>query len=229
METVINDDTRALRPGSRLEGGKYTIEKTLGEGGFGITYLASHTWLNKQVAVKEFFMRQLCWRDATTSEVAVGSTGSRETVRMMRRKFVKEAQTIAALDDERVIRIHDIFEENGTAYYVMEYIAGGSLADLVRSKIRQDKGKATRKRPENIQKATRKHPENVQEIILDILRSSPAAGRKTLSMLTGETEGRIKYQLKVLQDKGVLKRRGPAKGGHWEIVQDERFKTKKQD
>lgn len=99
----------------------------------------------------------------------------------------------------------------------------------VYANIRQDKGKATRKRPENIQKATRKHPENVQEIILDILRSSPAAGRKTLSMLTGETEGRIKYQLKVLQDKGVLKRRGPAKGGHWEIVQDERFKTKKQD
>ena len=131
METTINDDTLALRAGSRLQGGRYTIEKTLGEGGFGITYLATQAGQERRVAVKEFFMRQLCGRDATTSEVTVGSTGSRKTVAMMRRKFVKEAQTIARLDNQHVIRIHDIFEENGTAYYVMEYIAGGSLEDKV--------------------------------------------------------------------------------------------------
>ena len=86
------------------------------------------------MAVKEFFMGQFCERDATTSAVTVGSRGSRETVEMARRKFVKEAQTIAALDNRHVIRIHDIFEGNGTAYYVMEYLPGGSLADLVKAR-----------------------------------------------------------------------------------------------
>lgn len=127
-------DTQALRAGSELEGGKYRIERTLGMGGFGITYLATQAGLNRHVAVKEFFMGQFCERDATTSAVTVGSRGSRETVEMARRKFVKEAQTIAALDNRHVIRIHDIFEGNGTAYYVMEYLPGGSLADLVKAR-----------------------------------------------------------------------------------------------
>ena len=72
-------DTQALRAGSELEGGKYTIERTLGMGGFGITYLATQAGLNRHVAVKEFFMGQFCERDATTSAVTVGLRGSRET------------------------------------------------------------------------------------------------------------------------------------------------------
>ena len=128
----MNDNTQALRAGSRLQGGRYTIEKTLGEGGFGITYLAVQAGLNRDVAVKEFFMRQFCERDSTTSAVTVGSAGSRDLVATARGKFVKEAQTIAGLDNNHIIRIHDIFEENGTAYYVMEHIPGGSLEDLVK-------------------------------------------------------------------------------------------------
>ena len=129
-------ETVSLRTGSLLQGGKYRIRETLGRGGFGITYLAVQESLHRRVAIKEFFMTPYCERNAGTSEVSVSSTGIKTTVDTARRKFVKEAQTIAALDDERVIRIYDIFEENGTAYYVMEYIAGGSLADLVRSRGR---------------------------------------------------------------------------------------------
>ena len=128
----MSDNTQALRAGSRLQGGRYTIEKTLGFGGFGITYLAVQAGLDRHVAVKEFFMRQYCGRDATTSAVTVGSNGLRDIVSTARGKFVKEARTIAALDNNHIIRIYDIFEENGTAYYVMEYISGGSLADLVK-------------------------------------------------------------------------------------------------
>ena len=125
--------TQSLPIGSTLQGGKYRITRELGHGGFGITYLALQVALNRQVAIKEFFMRELCNREPGASAVTVASEGSRETIDRYRTKFVKEAQTIAGLDSPHVIRIYDIFEENGTAYYVMEYIDGGSLDDLVKS------------------------------------------------------------------------------------------------
>ena len=115
-----------------LQGGKYRIEKVLGQGGFGITYLALQTGLNRKVAIKEFFMKEYCNRDAETSHVSIPSEGSKEFVARFRQKFVKEAQTIAGLNHPHIIRIHDIFEENGTAYYVMEYHDQGSLSELIK-------------------------------------------------------------------------------------------------
>ena len=123
-----------LHAGATLQGGKYTIERMLGQGGFGITYLGTQAGLNRRVAIKEFFMRAYCNRDADTSHVSVASQGSREEVERFRQKFVKEAQTISALDNPHIVRVYDVFEENGTAYYVMEYIDGGSLKDLVHTR-----------------------------------------------------------------------------------------------
>ena len=121
-----------LKTGSTLQGGKYKIEKVLGKGGFGITYLAYQQGLNRYVAVKEFFMSEYCNREESTCAVSIPSVGSREMVEKYRSKFVKEAQTIAELDNPHIVPIHDVFEENGTAYYVMKYIGGGSLSSLVR-------------------------------------------------------------------------------------------------
>ena len=121
----------ALKNNAVLQNGKYRIEGVLGQGGFGITYLASQVALNRKVTIKEFFMKELCNRDEQTSQVSVPSMGSVDTVARFRAKFVKEAQTIAALNNPHIIHIHDIFEENGTAYYVMDYLSGGSLSDLV--------------------------------------------------------------------------------------------------
>ena len=123
-----------LQQGSTLQGGRYRIERVLGQGGFGITYLAVQSGLERKVAIKEFFMKELCNRDGSTSHVTLGTEGSRETVARFREKFLKEARNIARLNHPHIVRIHDIFEENGTAYYVMEYAEGGSLADLVKSK-----------------------------------------------------------------------------------------------
>ena len=122
-----------LKPGTLLQGGKYRIEKVLGQGGFGITYLAEQIGLSRNVAVKEFFMKELCNRDDDTSHVSVPSVGSRDMVDRFRQKFIKEAQTIASMDNHHIIRIIEIFEENGTAYYVMEYLSGGSLAERIPS------------------------------------------------------------------------------------------------
>lgn len=119
-----------LKKGTALRGGEFVIEKVLGQGGFGITYLAVQTGLNRKVAVKEFFMKEHCNRDSDTSHVSVPSLGSREQVARFKAKFVKEAQTIAALNHPNIIRIISVFEENETAYYVMDYVEGGSLEGM---------------------------------------------------------------------------------------------------
>ena len=123
-----------LTSSTLLQGGKYRIEKVLGQGGFGITYMAVQTGLNRKVAIKEFFMKEYCNRDGETSQVSIGSEGSKELVARFRLKFIKEAQTIAGLNHPHIIRIHDIFEENGTAYYVMEYHDHGSLSELIKQR-----------------------------------------------------------------------------------------------
>ena len=121
-----------LQPGALLQGGKYRIEKFLGQGGFGITYLGWHVSLNSRVAVKEFFMKDHCDRNPGTHQVTMGTSGSRELVLRFREKFIKEARHIYALSHPHIVRVIDVFEENGTAYYVMDYIDGCSLSDLVR-------------------------------------------------------------------------------------------------
>lgn len=76
-------------------------------------------------------MKEYCNRDSETSHVSVPSEGSKELVKKFRNKFIKEAQTIAEMDNHHIIRIHDVFEEHGTAYYVMEYLAGGDLRSRI--------------------------------------------------------------------------------------------------
>ena len=121
-----------LKPNTQLKHGEYRIDALLGQGGFGITYLATQVALNRKVAIKEFFMKEFCERNADTSHVTLGTSGSREIVERFRAKFIKEAQHIAQLNHPHIVRIHDVFETNGTAYYVMEYHDGGSLADRVK-------------------------------------------------------------------------------------------------
>ena len=121
-----------LKPGSLLQGGKYKIEKVLGQGGFGITYLAVQDLLERKVCVKEFFFKEYCERDEATSHVTLGTQSNRELVERFMNKFLKEARTISQLHHPNIIQIYDIFKENNTAYYVMEYIEGESLADVVK-------------------------------------------------------------------------------------------------
>ena len=122
-----------LNPDTLLQGGKYRIDHTLGQGGFGITYVVEHTVFGEMMAMKEFFMKDVCNRDADTSRVSVPSIGSQDMVARFKAKFIKEAKTIRRLNHPGIVKIHDVFEENGTAYYVMEYLPDGSLNDWVRA------------------------------------------------------------------------------------------------
>ena len=123
---------QTLELGATLQGGNYSILKMLGQGGFGITYLAEQTKLRRKVAIKEFFIKQFSDRDESTTAVTFGSKGAQELVDRMRDKFVKEARNLAKLKHPNIVKVIDIFEENNTAYYVMEFAERGSLADVVK-------------------------------------------------------------------------------------------------
>ena len=118
-----------LQQGTLLHGGTYRIEQVLGQGSFGITYLALHTMLNKKVAIKEFFMKELNGRgeDGSITGMSDGSLSMDYA-----RKFQKEALNLSRLENPNIVRVTDSFEDNGTFYYVMDYIDGENLNDYIK-------------------------------------------------------------------------------------------------
>lgn len=120
-----------LSRGTLLQNSKFRIIEVLGQGGFGITYLAENLLLGRKVAIKEFFPKEYCGRDAT-SHLTLGTQNNADTVARLKERFIKEAKNIAKLNHPGIVRIHDIFEENHTAYYVMDYIDGENLNEMVR-------------------------------------------------------------------------------------------------
>ena len=121
----------ALKPGTYLLGGTYKILQTLGQGGFGITYLAEQVFLEQKVCIKEFFIKQYCERNDDSCSVTLGTKSVAPMMDRYKAKFIKEARTIYRLQHPNIIRIHNVFEENNTAYYVMDYIEGMSLNELI--------------------------------------------------------------------------------------------------
>lgn len=123
----------SLQPGTLLQGGRYRIIQTLGQGGFGITYLAEQTDLNIKVCIKEFFMEPFGRRSDDGVSFIAHNTKAANDAETYRKKFIKEAQTLARLEtynNPNIIRVKACFEENNTAYYAMEYIDGDSLHDI---------------------------------------------------------------------------------------------------
>lgn len=121
-----------LQPKTTLQGGKYRIERVLGQGGFGNTYVGYNTEFEETVAIKEFFMKGVTERDETTSAVSVSNADNVQQFEEQREKFKKEARRLRKLKNEHIVKVHDLFEENGTAYYVMDYIDGESLAERLK-------------------------------------------------------------------------------------------------
>ena len=127
-----------LNKGATLQNGRYSIVKTLGQGSFGITYLATTklTMMGKlgqmdttvNVAIKEFFMNEMNSRSKDGSSIE-GSNGS--LFFNYRQKFKKEAENLSKLDHPNIVNVLDVFDENNTTYYVMQYIDGQTLDDYI--------------------------------------------------------------------------------------------------
>ena len=128
-----------LSPGACLASGEYRIQQPLGQGGFGITYQGIDTRLNRAVAVKEFFPEG-CWREGSTV-VSAGRWNS-DTYSSAKQKFLLEGQTLGQFNHPGIVQVFYYFEENNTAYMVMEYLRGKTLAEL----LKQSKGKLSEDR-----------------------------------------------------------------------------------
>ena len=128
---------------SSLKKGKYQIVRQLGQGGYGITYLAIKTEeikgelgtfpMNVPVAIKEFFVKTYCTREDLTQEVVVHTEEGKALVPQLKKDFIREANAISEMKHPNIVRVIDIFEEHQTVYYVMQYLDGGSLEDKVSS------------------------------------------------------------------------------------------------
>ena len=133
-----------LQEGTVLHGKsrEYKIEKVLGQGSFGITYLATtkvqvqeslgSLQAEMKVAVKEFFMKDLNGREGTRV-TSVSSGGKEGLCEKYKAKFIKESQNLSKLQHPGIVKVLESFEANGTAYYVMEYCEGGSLEERIKS------------------------------------------------------------------------------------------------
>lgn len=115
-----------------LQGGKYRIVRFISSGGFGCTYEAEHAIFRERVAIKELFVSEICNRDGATGRVSAGTQSNIPLLERIHRKFLDEARAQRQLRHPGIVAVSDVFEENGTAYYVMDYIDGCSLADMLK-------------------------------------------------------------------------------------------------
>ena len=120
--------TRNLPAGHTLQHGRFTVGRVLGEGGFGITYKGAHRVLGNLVAIKEYFPDH-AQRVGTAVSVPAG-----QQVAFVRERggLLKEAQVLFSLRAPGIVQVYDAFQENGTAYIVMEYLEGQTLEERIR-------------------------------------------------------------------------------------------------
>jgi serine/threonine protein kinase len=113
----------------------YLIEKVLGEGGFGITYLATDINLKTKVVIKEFLPKEFSSRNSNNRSIVPFTTvGKNGTYEYLLEKFITEAQIIASIRYPNIVRVFNFFKANNTAYYVMDYIEGISLKKYLSKK-----------------------------------------------------------------------------------------------
>lgn len=124
----FKDKSSMLRIGTTLRG-IYRIDRYLASGGFGKTYVGYNTEFGEQIAIKEFFLRGVALRDDNQTSVSISSADSEDIFNEQKEKFKKEARRLRKLRNEHLVSVHDLFEENGTAYYVMDYVDGENLRE----------------------------------------------------------------------------------------------------
>lgn len=124
------DMGNGLPVGTRLH--EFEITQLVGEGGFGIVYLAMDTMLQRRVALKEYMPSSLAAR-TEASQVQVKSERYRETFEAGMRSFINEAQLLASFDHPSLVKVYRFWQQNNTAYMVMPFYEGKNLRDTLRA------------------------------------------------------------------------------------------------
>ena len=127
-----NIETRSMLPVGTVLNGKYRIDRYLASGGFGNTYAAYNVFLEEEIAVKEFYIRGVTQRDGDSVSVSVSNDENLTQFIDQKAKFMKEARRLRRLKNDHIVRVHDLFEENGTAYYIMDFVNGESLSSRLK-------------------------------------------------------------------------------------------------
>ena len=118
------DEKQLLPIGTMLQHGKYRVERHLASGGFGNTYIVLNTGFSRKFVLKEFYMQGINQREKDQTTVSVSNEMNNALFSSQLEKFEKEAKRIIDLYNPHIIRVHDLFRENETAYYVMDYVDG---------------------------------------------------------------------------------------------------------
>ena len=139
----------ALPIGTVLSGDQFTITEHLGAGGFGITYRAMDNVLGRTIVIKECFPEDFCVRDG--KNVVARNASVAKPVRSIVKMFMREARSLAKLRHPNIVGVHRAFEENETAYMVLDLIDGRDLFDILNKK------------------QTRLSPTRVKDILLQLL------------------------------------------------------------
>ena len=122
--------TPLVLPHRTVLNGQFVVGKVLGKpGGFGITYLGWDINLATPVAVKEYLPRDYAGRDSDHASVMAHSREDASLFRFGLEQFLQEARTLARFDHPNVVRTRSFFEQNGTAYLVMDYLQGVNLSE----------------------------------------------------------------------------------------------------
>ena len=129
---MSNLNTSQMLPVGTVLDDRYRIERYLASGGFGNTYEATDTRFSSRVAVKEFFMRGTNHRSPDMTTVEVSNADNREGFLSQLDKFKREARRIFNIRNDHVVHVIDLFDANGTSYYVMDLIEGESLSARVK-------------------------------------------------------------------------------------------------
>lgn len=137
-----------LSVGTTLQNGRYRIEGQIASGGFGNTYAAINTAFNEKVAIKEFFMREVNERDAASRAVSVSNANNVAFFEEQRQKLRKEALRIRTFNNPHIVHVSDLFDENGTTYYVMDFIDGTSLSEMIKQQGRLPEAEVRRLLPQ---------------------------------------------------------------------------------
>ena len=126
----MDNNSFLLSTGTLLDNGNYRVERSLGSGGFGNTYLVTDLRMRMPCVIKEFFLNGVNVR--CDNYVTVSVPSNKQTFDEQLQKFKKEARRLFALNNPHIVRVHSLFDENGTSYYVMDFIDGQSLSAILK-------------------------------------------------------------------------------------------------